>query len=122
MGIIFCESQQNMHRSAPKSSVKAKVLSKTWNFKLESFIRKNTLNYVFGINFFLLHPCKLSLHKPERSLSITICPNSTSIWRLLIEKTFNNGWRRINYTIRISNISPLFFDEKSKFFYQNEAL
>ena len=33
-----------------------------------------------------------------------------------------NGWRRINYTIRISNISPLFFDEKSKFFYQNEAL
>ena len=34
----------------------------------------------------------------------------------------SNGWRRINYTIRISNISPLFFDEKSKFFYQNEAL
>ena len=25
-----------------------------------------------------------------------------------------NGWRRINYTIRISNISPLFLDEKSK--------
>ena len=33
-----------------------------------------------------------------------------------------NGWRTINYTIRISNISPLFFDEKSKLFYQKEAL
>ena len=34
----------------------------------------------------------------------------------------NNEWRRINHTTHISNISPLFFDEKVSFFYQKEAL
>ena len=56
-------------------------------------------------------------------MSKAVFESLIKISRLRSEMEFdNNGWRRINYTIRISNISPLFFDEKSKFFYQNEAL